>query len=233
MNSSETNFDVAYYINLDHRQDRKANFERAAQFLPVKKVIRYPAIYGTELDRSKWDGTPGALGIRESHIRLLKHAKEEGVKRFFIFEDDAVIKKTFPKKLNRILDEIGDDWDMIYLYAENHYLKPINFSKNVIQLQNTLGLVGLAYNNRNIDVIIDKLENDYRWVDSCMADLHVVLKVYAPKKSIIAHANGFSDNIEVNMRTDVTAIELLYQKFKTKAKNGLKRLKNLSSKNGN
>jgi GR25 family glycosyltransferase involved in LPS biosynthesis len=216
-------FEVAYYINLPHRADRKMKFEQMAKFLPVQKVVRFEAIDGSGMDAA-WPGTPGAWGCRESHIRLLELAKKEGLQKFMIIEDDAIIKKSFTKKFFQFLSIIGDDWDMVYLYAKNHYLKPIKLNNGVMQLQNTLGTVGIAYNARNIDIILDKLKNDYRWVDSCMADLHVVLKVYAPGRSLLAHAEGFSDNVGVVTRTDRYAIEEFYLTWKSKLKNLVKRI---------
>jgi hypothetical protein len=121
------------------------------------------------------------------------------------------------------LNVVGDDWDMVYLYAKNHYLKTIKLKPGVIQLQNTLGMVGIAYNARNLYVILDKLKNDYRWVDSCLADLHRVLKVYAPTQFLLIHPKGFSDNVGVVTRTDRHAIELFYLKAKNKLKTMAKR----------
>src|ERR1700709_523006 len=137
MNIETPIFDVAYYINLSYRVDRRNNFEAMAKFLPVQKVVRFEAINGNTMDQNNWPGTAGALGIRESHIQLLELAKKKNHQLFFVFEDDAVIKKTFSKKFYHLLDEIDDDWDMIYLYAKNHFMEPIKISNKVIQLQNT------------------------------------------------------------------------------------------------
>ena len=214
-------FEAAYYINLPHRVDRKISFEKAAKFLPIKKIIRFEAIDGSGMDET-WPGTPGAWGCRESHIKLLEMAQKEGLKKFIVFEDDVTIKNSFTKKFNQFLSLIDDDWDMIYLYAKNHYLKPIKLNKNVMQLQNTLGNVAIAYNSRNIDIILNKLKNDYRWVDSCMADLHLTLKVYAPTKSLVGHLTGFSDNLNAFDKTDRSAVEELFIKSKGKFKAGVK-----------
>jgi GR25 family glycosyltransferase involved in LPS biosynthesis len=220
---SNKEFNVAYYINLPHRVDRKLKFEQMAKFLPVQKVIRFEAIDSSGVDAT-WPGTPGAWGCRESHIRLLEAIQKEGLQRFFIFEDDAIITKTFTKKFNEFLSLVGDDWDMLYMHTQAHWLKPIKINKNVIQLQSTLGTVGVAYNARNLDVILDKLKNDYRWVDSCMGDLHTVLKVYAPTKCFVKHANGFSDNTATINRTNRYQIEMFYFKVKGAIKGMAKKI---------
>ena len=223
MTEHREGFEIAYYINLPHRVDRKERFEKLARFLPVNKVERVEAVNGHGMNMLGWPGSPGAFGVRESHIRVLEMAKKGNFKTFFVFEDDAVIKSSFEKKFYLLMDEIGDDWDMVYLYAKNHYLKPLKISKRVMRLQNTLGLVGVAYNARNIDLIIDKLKNDYRWVDSCMADLHLVLKVFAPTESLVFHPKGYSDNVGSFTRSDRLKIELFFLKVFNKVKNVIKR----------
>lgn len=220
---NHNDFEVAYYINLPHRTDRKLQFERRAKFLPVKKVIRFEAVDGSGMD-SSWPGTPGAWGCRESHIRLLEMVKKEGYEKFMIIEDDAIVKRSFTKNFNKLLSQVGDDWDMIYLHTQAHWLKPIKINKDIIQLQSTLGTVGIAYNARNLDLILDKLKNDYRWVDSSISDLHTVLKVYAPTKCFLKHANGFSDNVGAITRTDKYQVEILYSKVRRVIRSAAKKV---------
>jgi GR25 family glycosyltransferase involved in LPS biosynthesis len=209
-------FDAVYYINLAHRLDRQKEFLKNSGYLHHSNIIRYDAVYGKDLDAGSWPGTPGALGVRQSHINVLKAAKSAGYQRFMVFEDDVLIKKSFPGRLVELLNEANDDWDMLYFYVENHYLSPIRMSKTINRLQNTLGLVGGAYHARNIDVIINKLENDYRWVDTSMADLHQILKVYAPVSSIVSHSVGYSDNegLVINYKLSLNA----------KIKSGIKKI---------
>lgn len=186
---------VAYYINLDARKDRRSAFESQLKYLNIKNIIRIKAVEENEVNIENWPGSKSEFAIRESHILTLEHAKNNNYKKFIVFEDDTIIPGNFYTKLSRLLLNVPEDWDMIYLYAENHYIKPIKLINSVLKLQNTLGMVAIVYNSKNLDKIISKLKNDFRWVDSVMADLHIQLNVYAPQTSIVLHSFGYSDNL--------------------------------------
>jgi len=194
-NNLSYEFDAAYYINLDYRSDRRAKFESKTKYLGIEKILRIKAIEGIDVDLLNWPGTAGELGIRESHIYTLEHAQRNKFNKFIIFEDDAIIPKNFKMVFSNFLRMVPTNWDMLYLYAENHYLAPEDIGNNILKLKNTLGLVAIVYNSKSLERIIFKLKNDLRWVDSVMADLHNELNVYAPRKSIVKHSFGYSDNI--------------------------------------
>lgn len=189
-------FEAIYFINLDYRTDRRDKFERNSKYLGVKNLIRTRAVQSDEVELHDWPGSASEMAIRLSHIKTLEDARDKAYKFFIIFEDDTIISRSFVKDLSKLLNNTPSDWDMLYLYAENHFLKPIPVNDRIIKLQNTLGLVAVAYSSKSLDKIIRKLKNDSRWVDSVMADLHKELNVYAPKKSIVKHAFGYSDNLQ-------------------------------------
>jgi GR25 family glycosyltransferase involved in LPS biosynthesis len=95
-----------FYINLDHRLDRKEQIEGelAAMGLPFE---RFPAI------KKK----PGILGCGQSHLAVLKEAQRRGYESVLIFEDDfqfLVDKDTFWKTFNSAAESIST-FDVIML----------------------------------------------------------------------------------------------------------------------
>jgi GR25 family glycosyltransferase involved in LPS biosynthesis len=78
------NIDVIYYINLEHRKDRKAEFlQEMKRFgVPEEKIQRIDAVH-----------TPGfgIYGCGLSHKKALETFLESGYKRCIVFEDDYVI----------------------------------------------------------------------------------------------------------------------------------------------
>jgi GR25 family glycosyltransferase involved in LPS biosynthesis len=70
-----------YYINLDHRTDRKKEFlnEMKKVDFPENKIVRIPAIY---------DKKRGHLGCSKSHIKTLEQFINSKYKNCIIFEDD-------------------------------------------------------------------------------------------------------------------------------------------------
>ena len=72
---------IVYYINLDHRLDRKQQIldEIKKLELPDDKIVRIPGIYNKE---------QGLVGCSKSHIRALETFIDSGLDNCIIFEDD-------------------------------------------------------------------------------------------------------------------------------------------------
>jgi glycosyl transferase, family 25 len=77
------NIDCVYYINLDHRTDRKEAFETEMKTLgvPEEKLVRISGIYKKEF---------GILGCGLSHKKALETFVASTHKTCLIFEDDFV-----------------------------------------------------------------------------------------------------------------------------------------------
>jgi glycosyl transferase, family 25 len=95
-----------FYINLDHRQDRKEQIEGelTAMGLPFE---RFPAI----------KDTPGIVGCNKSHLAVLKEAQRRGYESVLIFEDDfqfIVDKETFWKLMHEAAKSLSS-FDVIML----------------------------------------------------------------------------------------------------------------------
>ncbi len=73
--------DYIYYINLDHRIDRRKEIENELKIFhfPPEKLIRVPAIYTERF---------GALGCGMSHCKALTLFLQSNAKNCIIFEDD-------------------------------------------------------------------------------------------------------------------------------------------------
>lgn len=89
------NIDHIFYINLDKRQDRRVEIdaELSKQFSHIsgipEKIERFA---GIEAPPKK-----GIVGCTQSHLEVLKLAKERGYTNVLIFEDDFVFEMS-PKE---------------------------------------------------------------------------------------------------------------------------------------
>lgn len=206
--------DAVYVINLPQSKQRLKRFQKNYRNFNHPNLIRFSAIDGKDVKVNNWPGNRGSLGCRQSHINILRDARKKGYTHFIVFEDDAFIPAKFRSNLSSLLKEINNDWDMIYLYAENHPIKPDLLSDKVLKLNNTLGTVGILYHQKCLNLVLNKVENDLRWIDSSIADLHSKLSVYAATKSIINHYDGFSIIEQKNMRYKNNFANLIIQKMK-------------------
>ena len=103
--------DKIIYINLDHRTDRRAEFEAECSRIgiPAEKIIRFPAI--------KTDPSIAGVGCSRSHAAALELAHTLGLKNALICEDDCNFHadpSIFHDRLTRFFKE-DLSWDAIQL----------------------------------------------------------------------------------------------------------------------
>jgi len=109
MLSSIQDIQHAFYINLDHRTDRKTHIEEQLNLVGIK-AQRFNAI--------KMDN--GAIGCSMSHLKILHQAIKEGWPHVAIIEDDTLFLDPglFVTHLNSCLKS-HKKWDVI-LFAGNN-----------------------------------------------------------------------------------------------------------------
>lgn len=187
-------FDKIYLINLKKRQDRLEQwFEQNKLVIDKNSEIQiFEAVDGSKIDSSKWEFEKGALGCLESHLAVLKDAKEKNYGSVLIFEDDFTFNADFKEKFKKGLIELDSEWDMLYLYS-NHFKEPKPFSDLLVKASANLTTVAYAVNSKCYDFLIMALELKVREVDVIYAHLHFLINAYSFKANICTHVDGFSD----------------------------------------
>jgi GR25 family glycosyltransferase involved in LPS biosynthesis len=120
-------------ISLDRRPDRWADFQRYARAAGIN-VQRLPAVDAKQFDAWRHPavsvGTahnikyktrrghheidaPGAVGASLSHFKAWELARDTNAPALIIFEDDAPVIPDFKARLQRVLDQLPPDWDMV------------------------------------------------------------------------------------------------------------------------
>lgn len=185
--------DKVIYINLDHRLDRRdimtKFFENAK--IPSEKIIRFSAV-----TRSR-----PRLGCLESHMEVLKLAKQNGWKNTLILEDDLEVFH-FEEGYKQLEDLVKlPKWDVImlcgwffefnfpriysagntgaYLVNENYIDKLLsNRTHSVNSLRRT---IGFNFHTRNFNA-------DVSWLPLQQADMW-----YGINPCLCRQVDGFSD----------------------------------------
>jgi glycosyl transferase family 25 len=139
--------DHIFYINLDHRTDRREQIEKELEGLGVP-VERFPAI------KHKW----GAIGCSKSHLAVARLAKERGYKRFAVFEDDfqLIVSKEECKKLMEQCITDVPNFDVIMLTITNPIVIPFNNLLHRVMRGQTMS--GYIINESYIDTHLGLLE---------------------------------------------------------------------------
>jgi hypothetical protein len=107
--------DCIYYINLEHRADRREEFLNEMKLLgvPESKIVRIDGVYTKEC---------GAIGCGYSHIKALTAFIESGHKNCIIFEDDFkfTLDINYAKYLVRTLFKKNIQFDVVMLAGNIH-----------------------------------------------------------------------------------------------------------------
>ena len=100
----------AYYINLDHRVDRKEHVESQLNKIGIN-AQRFNAI--------KMEN--GAIGCSMSHLKILQDALKNNVEHILIVEDDITFldPELFIKQFNTFFQLHGNNWDVVLLAGNN------------------------------------------------------------------------------------------------------------------
>jgi glycosyl transferase family 25 len=135
------------YINLDKRQDRRAEIE--SEFVRMGlSGERFQAI----------ERRPGILGCGLSHLAVLKRAEAEGWENVLIFEDDfhfIVDKDTFNQIITNFFSTISD-WDVLMLSYVIESSRPYNEMFGYVSAATTAS--GYLVHRRFYKILIQVLE---------------------------------------------------------------------------
>lgn len=125
----------AFYINLEHRTDRREHVEQQLATIGLDHVTRFNAIKTVN----------GAIGCSMSHLRILEDADKAGYDHVLIVEDDIKFldPELFKHQINRFLELHGQRWDVVLLAGNNiPPYKPIDDTCiQVFSCQTTTGYI--------------------------------------------------------------------------------------------
>jgi glycosyl transferase family 25 len=99
-----------FYINLEHRTDRKEHVEKELDKIGIK-ATRFNAIKMTN----------GAIGCSMSHLKILEEAKKNKLSHVLIVEDDITFldSELFKTQINKFFELHENNWDVLLLAGNN------------------------------------------------------------------------------------------------------------------
>jgi GR25 family glycosyltransferase involved in LPS biosynthesis len=137
-NSGLNNFDIIYYINLDHRTDRydHINKELSKTNIDPQKINKITGIYMKDF---------GILGCAKSHILALEQflATPDNIQTCIIFEDDFTFTKSF-EEINILINNFFNnikEYDVLMLASNTiqEELTEYSFITKIINAQTLSG----------------------------------------------------------------------------------------------
>jgi hypothetical protein len=169
--------DGAFYVNLDHRTDRRELIEAHFKSIGIQKYVeRARAVYPFELmgyatgDKEKYYGNCLATTCCfVTQTSIIEHAKNQGWETVLIFEDDAEFINTPDfntfDEIHKGLEQLKKipDWEILYLGADpdpRDKQKSFDWvSQNLIKLNEANGAHALLYHRRMFDKMLADAKN--------------------------------------------------------------------------
>jgi len=147
MPSSIINIKNTFYINLNHRTDRKIHVEKQLNEIGIKNAKRFNAVFLPD----------GAIGCGMSHLKCLEHARREQWDHVLIVEDDIQFLNPtlFINQFNTFLNN-HTQWDVVLLAGNN--LPPYNaIDDTCVQVSYCQTTTGYLIKNHYFDTLIDNI----------------------------------------------------------------------------
>lgn len=117
-----------YYINLDRRPDRNQHFlDQCIKFnFNMNNIIRFKGIDGLSYEFSEneknmfknadfldTDAKTKIMGNQLSHYYILQNMINNNYNYIIIFQDDVILREDFNYQINKLLENIPDDAEII------------------------------------------------------------------------------------------------------------------------
>ena len=138
----------AFYINLEHRTDRKEHVENELSNIGIK-ASRFNAIKMTN----------GAIGCSMSHLKLLENAKKNQLSHILIVEDDITFlhPSLFKTQIHKFFELHNNNWDVI-LFAGNNMPPFEVIDDTCVKVNRCQTTTGYLVNGHYINVLISNIK---------------------------------------------------------------------------
>lgn len=137
-----------FYINLEHRTDRKEHVENELNNIGIKST-RFNAIKMTD----------GAIGCSLSHLKILEDAKKNQLDHILIVEDDITFlnPSLFKTQINKFFEIHNNKWDVI-LFAGNNMPPFEIIDDTCVKVSRCQTTTGYLVNGHYINVLISNIK---------------------------------------------------------------------------
>lgn len=168
--------DKAYVLSLENEKEKFDVCQREAKRHDIK-LDRWVASDGYSKNNLKnWDAymkkpwsdldlklnrkainKPGAWGYLLSMEAIFQQSVEDDLNCIAIFDDDFVLSNTFTHDLSRLIEQIGNDWDILYLGASQWAWDDVELHENkgyYLPTENTNGTFAVLYKHRVFEDVL-------------------------------------------------------------------------------
>lgn len=144
--------DIIYYINLDHREDRKIGIleEIAKIDFPEDTIVRIPGVYKKG---------QGSLGCSLSHVIALETFVQSGYNTCIIFEDDfgfSETKEQVEQSMTQLFESV--DFDVCMLACWDQEVEPVEGYDFIKKVNRGLTTSGYIVTKKFAPILLDNFK---------------------------------------------------------------------------
>lgn len=192
MTTLNQSFPTIKWINLDRRPDRRQHFETEMERVgfTAERVAAVDAL--TTPRPLVWNSQPLAYGCNLSHELVLRQHPEGAL----IFEDDAVFCPDFAERFPVFMQEVPDDWQLLYLGC-NNTTPPIPVTPNVARVKQAFTTHAYAIRGQAISILLASpiFKTDViDWV--LREEVQPRVPTYCATPALVTQLAGFSDILQ-------------------------------------
>ena len=218
-----------FIVNLKKDKER-IDFQKQQFKKENLKFERINAIYGKDLsDKEKYKksgsyfnyitNTPCIIGCFLSHLKIYKKIVQENLPYALIMEDDIKLLKNFRTNLNKLLNNLPNDYDIIHCGCDgsscelNNNINLINtklnknynnnYEKYDLVKPNTLIVGTWCYliSNKAAKKMIEKYENNIPGHIDIVINSDQNINLLLMKKPLVKHYNNLFNTNQLNNNT--------------------------------
>lgn len=189
-------FDRVVVINLKRRPERLASFLKDIEEhdWPFKRPTVFEAVDGNAVPLPKdWRDGGGAWGCMQSHRQILERAIMDRVRNVLVLEDDACLRPSFRKDIERFLADVPDDWDQLMLGGQHISNTPKPVKPGVVRCSNCQRTHAYAIRGEFLKKLYQHWCSTSGHCDHRMGEVQKGFNVYAPDPFIFGQEKGKSD----------------------------------------
>jgi hypothetical protein len=118
-------------------------------------VKKYLSLSSSSKEKIKKDTSEEASWKLNSHMEALSQSLYSNSEWTFICEDAVLVE--YPVKLEEILKDVPEDWDVLYLGEMNHYHSPEHINTKILKCVYSFNTIGYIIKHSFIPKVVTRL----------------------------------------------------------------------------